>query len=248
MLKLVSFAESDIGRVRAVNQDSFFVDEKRALFIVADGMGGHAGGEIASQLCVQEIVKFLDMKLPANEVEKDDSETKEALALAINRASMLIYERALEDPSLKGMGTTATVLKVIGKRGYFAHVGDSRLYLHRAGFLYQLTNDHSLVSEQVRAGVLTEAEAELHQLRNVITRSVGYQEQEDVDTQSILLEVGDVYLLCSDGLYGKVTDQEIAKQLSNASDISVKQLITQANNRGGEDNITALVLRIDSLP
>lgn len=253
-MEFVAFAETDVGRIRSINQDSYLVDEAQALFIVADGMGGHAGGEIASKLCVKEISEYIknnideikNERVDASEDSTVDHQTEvgEMLSRAINSASTQIYERALEDPSLKGMGTTATLLKIIGNTGFFAHVGDSRLYLFRAGYIYQLTNDHSLVSEQVRAGIISEEEAELHQLRNVITRSVGYQEQEDVDTSHIAIEKGDVYLLCSDGLYGKVDDTEIAAKMAEASKHAVHDLVNLANERGGEDNITALMVKI----
>lgn len=248
-MKHVAVADTDIGKVRAVNQDAYLVDDHQDLFIVADGMGGHAGGEIASKLCVTEVSHFLqkeklDYDPSSPENENQVVRISEALSRAINSASTIIYERALENPSLKGMGTTATLFKIINNYAFYAHVGDSRLYLFRTGFLYQLTNDHSLVSEQVRAGIITEEEAELHQLRNVITRSVGYQEQEDVDTDFIKLEKGDLYLLCSDGLYGKVSDREIAGILKDKQENSVKDLIKLANDRGGDDNITGLIVKI----
>lgn len=252
---------SDVGRVRSANQDAFLVDEAHKLFIVADGMGGHAGGEIASSLCVQSIGQFLG-KFP--EIWLDHVSTKNAaradtngqgeqrvaniLAQAINHASTKIYERALEDPSLRGMGTTATVLKVVGGLAYIAHVGDSRCYLLRCGFIYQITNDHSLVSEQVRAGILTKEEAELHHLRNVITRSVGYQEEEDVDTTTLALEDGDLLLMCSDGLHGKVSDMEISTALTAQKSQAAAQLVAQANERGGDDNITVVIIEIQAKP
>ena len=142
------------------------------------------------------------------------------------------------------MGTTATVCKVVDQYGYIAHVGDSRLYLIRCGLIYQITNDHSLVSEQVRAGILTKEEAELHHLRNVITRSVGYQEEEDVDTTCVLLEDGDLIVMCSDGLHGPVTDMEISQTVKNTEINSVDSLIQMANDRGGDDNITVVIIKV----
>ncbi len=238
--------KTDVGQVRSANQDSFLVDESASLFVVADGMGGHAGGEIASQLAIQEIQAFLaahsDLIESPNLIHPD-GRISSILADAVNHASTKIYERALEEPSLKGMGTTATVLKIIGSHAYCAHVGDSRCYLIRAGFIYQLTSDHSLVGEQVRAGILTKEEAEGHHLRNVITRSVGYQEEEDVDTTTLALEPGDLFLLCSDGLHGKVTDQELSLISGEHEIKSVDRLIKLANERGGDDNISVVVVK-----
>lgn len=242
---------TDVGQVRSTNQDSFNVNEADDLFVVADGMGGHAGGEIASKLCVEEISKYLreqDAVFTAAERAHPDARISNALAHAVNHASTKIYERALEEPSLRGMGTTATALKIVDGFAYVAHVGDSRCYLLRCGFIYQITNDHSLVSEQVRAGILTKEEAELHHLRNVITRSVGYQEEEDVDITSLALEDGDLLLLCSDGLHGKVPDKELSLLVKDLEIKAVPKLIALANERGGDDNITVVIVKVKVSP
>ena len=237
-----------IGRVRSTNQDSILINAPQQLFIVADGMGGHAGGEIASSLCVQAIDAYVheqkEIFSSMPEQTHPDAHVANTLGNAINFASTKIYERALEEPSLRGMGTTATVVKIIQNYAYIAHVGDSRCYLLRRDFIYQVTNDHSLVSEQVRAGILTKEEAELHHLRNVITRSVGYQEEEDVDTTSLALEDDDRLLLCSDGLHGKVTDKEISALLRAQATLAVPSLIDLANTHGGEDNISVVVIAV----
>ena len=244
-MRLKASGLTHVGQVRPVNQDSYLVDADEQLYIVADGMGGHAGGEIASQLCVSEISSYMKK----NYVEPDgrksndpDPRVSTMMASAVNHASTKIYERALEDPSLRGMGTTATVCKVIGETAYVAHVGDSRLYLVREGFIYQMTYDHSLVSEQVRAGLISEEEAELHHLRNVITRSVGYQEEEDVDTCTLQLRNEDLVVMCSDGLHGPVNDREISTMVAKERTSAVEPLVDLANSRGGDDNITVVVL------
>lgn len=242
---------TDVGQVRSANQDSFLVANDDGLFIVADGMGGHAGGEIASQLAVQEIAFFVKKNaeiFAQKSAQHPDQRVANTLAHAINHASTKIYERALEEPSLRGMGTTATVCKVVDGHAYVAHVGDSRCYLLRCGFIYQVTNDHSLVSEQVRAGILTKEEAEMHHLRNVITRSVGYQEEEDVDTTSFLLEDGDMLLLCSDGLHGKVPDKELSNLTKDHETQAVSKLVALANERGGDDNITVVIIKVKVPP
>jgi protein phosphatase len=170
------------------------------------------------------------------------------VADAINGASTKIYERALEEPILKGMGTTATVLKIIDNYAYCGHVGDSRLYLVRCGYIYQITVDHSLVSDQLRAGLLTKEEAERHHLRNVITRSVGYQENEEVDTFVFPLENEDLLLLCSDGLHGRLNEQDLSNILSKDGINGLKTLIQLANDRGGDDNVTAIIVQAKSSP
>lgn len=243
--KIDARGATDVGRIRQSNQDAFLVDLNNNIFIVADGMGGHAGGEIASRLCVQEIANYLQRHegiLRTAGRQHPDSRLSSILVESINHASTKIYEKALEEPDLKGMGTTSTLLKISGNQAYCAHVGDSRLYLIRKGFIYQITFDHSLVNEQLRAGLITIEQARFHERRNVITRSVGYQETEDVDSFCFALEPGDLLLACSDGLHGKVGDEEISKYCSDLGCNSVANLIATANENGGDDNITALVV------
>jgi protein phosphatase len=251
-IRITAAGATHVGQVRSANQDSILSDPVQQLFIVADGMGGHAGGEIASSLCVQAIDQHVqeqkELFAPSPQRTHPDARVSNMLGNAINYASTKIYERALEEPSLRGMGTTATVVKIIDDYAYIAHVGDSRCYLLRREFIYQVTNDHSLVSEQVRAGILTKEEADLHHLRNVITRSVGYQEEEDVDTTSLALEDGDKLLLCSDGLHGKVTDKEISFHLKTHATAAVQSLIDLANAHGGDDNISVVIIAVSVGP
>lgn len=240
--------QTDIGRVRSTNQDAFLVDDELGLYIVADGMGGHAGGEIASRIAIEQVRDQITSQLLRYQSQEPQVHPQpmilNAIAASINFASAKIYEHSLEDPSLRGMGTTATAVKIIDNYAYWAHVGDSRLYLMRSGFIYQLTFDHSLVNEQVRAGILTREEAEVHHLKNVITRSVGYQEEEDVDTSCILLKSGDYLLLCSDGLHGKLSDAEISQISSKLGLAAVDAMVRLSNERGGEDNITAILIEV----
>ena len=237
---------TDKGMVRKTNQDSYCLDNDRGSFIVADGMGGHAGGELASQMSIQIISAQLREQL-SDPVGKDAQEISQILRMmdnSLNLASMKIYEKALEVPELQGMGTTVTLLQIVAGNACCAHVGDSRLYLMRSGFIYQMTSDHSLVWEQVDAGLITEEEARKHQLRNVITRSIGYQESEYVDTHSFSLNDQDYLLLCSDGLHGKVSDHEICRFVSEYEINAVDPLVALANERGGEDNITVLIIKV----
>ena len=239
--------KTDVGRVRSTNQDSFLVNNDLGLFIVADGMGGHAGGEIGSSICVDKIQERVqeEKNLMDGVSKHPDQGVMSCLSNSVNYASSKIYEHSLEDPTLRGMGTTATAVKIIDDYAYFAHVGDSRLYLIRQGFIYQITFDHSLVNEQVRAGILTPEEAEVHHLKNVITRSVGYQEEEDVDGSYFSLEGGDFLILCSDGLHGKISDAELSNAVREKGLDAIDGLVQLANDRGGEDNITALIVKID---
>lgn len=248
LFQITGNGNTHVGRVRSSNQDSYLCDNKRGLYIVADGMGGHAGGEVASSLAVQNIRSYLDTHLTPAVVGSDGSISAAATIVAesINHASMRIYERALEEPTLKGMGTTATVVRVMGRTIVCAHVGDSRLYLLRCGYIYQITTDHSLVSEQIRAGIITKEEAENHHLRNVITRSVGYQEQEDVDSYILELEDGDLLVMCSDGLHGRVPEEVITECCQKYGVSAVDHLIAEANQRGGDDNISVIICLVNS--
>jgi protein phosphatase len=244
-IEISGSGNTHVGRVRQTNQDSYLCDNKRLLYIVADGMGGHAGGEVASSLAVSNVRSFIDLHLTPEKLnDTGSSGALSVLGEAINHACVKIYERALEEPSLKGMGTTATVMRIHNRTLLCGHVGDSRLYLIRCGYLYQITTDHSLVSEQIRAGIISRQEAERHHLRNVITRSVGYQEQEDVDTYSLELNDGDLVVLCSDGLHGKVSEETIVNYCQKYGVLAVDHLIAEANNNGGDDNISVIICLI----
>lgn len=235
------------GLVRQSNQDAFYIDNDQGLFIVADGMGGHAGGEVASHMCINVLTKQMNEHLyNADQIVSDHSEIQKIMISGLNIASTKIYEKALEEPELNGMGTTATMLQIVEDLASVAHVGDSRLYLIRCSFIYQLTNDHSLVMEQVEAGLITEEEAHTHQLRNVITRSIGYQETEYIDTHRLRLEDQDFLLLCSDGLHGKVSDQELRNIVCKYDTDAVAALVDLANERGGEDNITVVIVKVET--
>ncbi len=250
-MNITARGDTDIGLARTSNQDAFLVDKKRRLFIVADGMGGHAGGEVASDLCVKRVAGWIDEHATATKLASVDENLRQAhicsiLTQAINHASTSIFERALEEPQLMGMGTTASVLIIYGKRAYIGHVGDSRIYLIRDRFIYQLTNDHSLVGEQLRAGVISGEEAKNTRMQNVITRSVGYQEMEDVDTSTIAIESDDIFVLSSDGMHGRISDEEISRTVNKNKLNAVKELVELANARGGKDNITLIVVTVRS--
>ena len=245
-MDVVAKGETDIGRTRSTNQDSLLIDDKRRLFIVADGMGGHAGGEIASQLCVEQVSERVAESPLLNEPPTGaDRHAKfcSLLVEAVNHASTKIFEKALEEPQLMGMGTTASALMIYDDHAYIGHVGDSRIYLIRDRFIYQLTNDHSLVGEQLRAGIINAEEAKNNQMQNIITRSVGYQEIEDVDTATLALEPEDLFVISSDGMHGRIADEEISRIANEKQLDAVKDLVELANERGGKDNITLIVVK-----
>ena len=233
---------TDIGLVRSTNQDSYLINQQIGLFMVADGMGGHAGGEIASKYCIDVVQQEILENIHRVNSEGTLQDIKEKMNQAVNRASGCIYDKALEEPHLRGMGTTATLLKVYRDTGVIGHVGDSRLYLIRNNFMYQLTSDHSLVSERVAAGKLTEEEAVDHHLQNVITRCVGFQVNEYVDVIDFQIHNKDLVIICSDGLHGKVSDKEISNITSKHRLDSVDKLVDLAKQRGGDDNITVVII------
>ena len=239
---------TDIGQVRATNQDTYLIDSEAHLYIVADGMGGHAGGEVASSMCVELVAGYIVDKIRRLDrgaiINKNiDWHVYEILSVAVNRASTKIYERALEEPKLSGMGTTVSLLLFMRGKAYVAHVGDSRVYLVRNRFIYQLTNDHSLSNElQKRGEAGAGGEASKPVASNIITRSVGYQEEEDVDTHTVDVESGDLYVLSSDGLHSMISDAEISLCVSKENLDAVTSLVDLANERDGKDNITVVVV------
>lgn len=242
---------SDVGKVRENNQDNFVVNIKHGLAIVADGVGGHAGGELASLMAVTKVNESVTSSY-ADLSARDGTQQQLALSQIINRASLAIFEKSLEAPRYRGMATTTTLMWVpqhpsqdgSSPHAIVAHVGDSRCYLLRGGFLYQITDDHSYVNEQIKLGRLKPSDPLVSQIKNVITRCVGNQEEEEVDTFVVEIFDGDKFLLCSDGLSNKVEDAELADYLivDEPLENTAKKLLNLANERGGEDNITVLTL------
>jgi PPM family protein phosphatase len=220
---------TDIGRVRERNEDSMLVDPP--LYVVADGMGGHRGGQVASQVALEAM-------------EGLATEGQGSLADHVRRANRAVWDRSVEDERLAGMGTTLTAARIDGGSALLAHVGDSRAYLLRDGSLRQLTTDHTLVARMVKSGEITEAEAEVHPHKNVLTRALGTDEEVEVDEDSIALVDGDRLLICSDGLTGMVTEDQIQAILENSDQPqqAADRLVKAANRAGGIDNITVVVL------
>src|SRR6266700_6055938 len=242
-----AYGLTDVGRQRQHNEDSYLVADDAKLFLVADGMGGHAAGEIASRIAVDSISEFIvhtkeDDGTWPHAYDEHYTRTTNRLMAALRMANTRVLEAMRKDAKLRGMGTTVVACLADDEMMSFAHVGDSRAYLIRNGELSRITNDHSWVFEQVQAGMLTEAEAEKQPLRNVITRALGGALSVNPDAAEIDSKPGDVYLLCSDGLTGMVPEDEILKLVTeNADDLekACRQLIDTANERGGLDNVTA---------
>jgi PPM family protein phosphatase len=239
-------ARTDVGRIRAGNEDSLYADasESRGLFIVADGMGGHAAGEVASEMAVAIVAEQLAVLDSASSPDAPDR-----VADALRRANDAIYRRTVLEADKQGMGTTASVL-VLSDAGYvIGQVGDSRIYLLRDGTLRQLTKDHSYVQEQVDAGFLTPEQARYHPYSNVITRCVGANDTVEPDVFAGPIRAGDVFLVASDGLTGMVDDKRLHQLLSSNAKPSrlVDALIAEANGRGGLDNITAVLVQVHAV-
>ena len=229
--------KTDIGQKRANNQDSILVNAELGLFAVADGMGGHSGGEVASSMAI----KTLEHAFTTHD---GTLETPNLLERAIIECNKTIYEQSQKNPQLRGMGTTLTAAYIEGDILHIGQVGDSRLYFYRDQNIYQLTEDHSQVYELLKAGLITENSMESFQ-KNIITRSVGYERDVRVDLFQRPINKGDRYLLCSDGLSGMVSDEQIAQILHNFDiDTSVRNLVTLANAQGGEDNVSVIAFEI----
>ena len=251
-MALTAYGLTDVGRKRKHNEDAYLLDAERGLFVVADGMGGHAAGEVASRLTVESIQEFI----AGTEDDHDNtwpfgynnrySVDGNRLSTAVERANEKVMRAVVNRPELKGMGTTVVAALFDEKRATLVHVGDSRAYLFRDSELRRLTDDHSWVQEQVNAGILSEEEARSHPLKNVVTRALGGGAHVAVDLIEIPVGDGDRFLLCSDGLTGMVSDEEITEALSSSRSLEqiVRGLIDLANERGGVDNITAITVEV----
>jgi protein phosphatase len=243
-----SFAKTDVGLRRTHNEDSFLINPELGLHVVCDGMGGHAGGETASRLAALTVERELmaarlrEEDPYASTADAEHSPLGPALRDSIEGACAAVFLKSKENAALNGMGTTCIALVVKDSLAVIGHVGDSRAYLIRDGKGYQLTEDHSLVNEQVRAGLLTPEEARKSKLRNVITRSVGFEEDVLVDLLGLETQPGDKFLLCSDGLSNCISTEEIRDALVRLPLREVPEmLIGLANQRGGDDNSTVVV-------
>ena len=235
---------TDVGIIRSGNEDSYLMVPDRGIFVVADGMGGHAAGEVASEMAV----RFVARELGSLKGLSDD-QVADRMRLAIRAANGAIFQRTLTEHDKRGMGTTVTALTLYDTRFLIGQVGDSRAYLLRDGRLSQVTKDHSYVQEQVDAGYLTPEQARSHPYSNVITRCVGANSEVMPDIYVGTVKPRDVFLLASDGLTGMLEDYQLGEVLSpdRMPQEEVDALIAEANRHGGLDNITAVIVRVDSV-
>jgi len=226
---------SDIGRIRSSNEDVGYASKELGLFVVADGMGGHNGGEVASQTALHELLQACSW---------DEIRTPEDLIEPLSRVNQAVWEKSQADPALRGMGTTLTMAKVVGDTVLVGHIGDSRAYvINPQGQLRQVTEDHSLVEELVRTGSLSKGEALTHPQRNYLTRALGTQPRVKIDVIGFRLNPGDICLLCTDGLTRELEPRDIGRTVIEAPDLqsAANTLVDLANARGGRDNVTVVL-------
>ena len=251
LVKRAAFGVTDIGKRRMTNEDALLIDESIGLYAVADGMGGHNAGEIASREALDALVGMVrrDASLLAEVAQNPTPENARRctrlLEAATQAATYMVYGIAQNDPNQQGMGTTLSALLLCGNLGFTAQVGDSRVYLVRDGRAQQLTEDHTLVAWQIKQGILTAADAAVSPHKN-ITRAVGSREYVQVDTHVFEISPGDGFLLCSDGLYTYVREEEISPIFGLGPRVAARRLIDLANDRGGGDNITAIVVQLEA--
>ncbi|RJO63222.1 MAG: Stp1/IreP family PP2C-type Ser/Thr phosphatase [Myxococcales bacterium] len=254
-MKALSAATSDVGRVRAHNEDSFLENASLGLYAVADGMGGHKAGEVASRMALDvfssELAHFrmLIETCAHGPTPSLRRQIMERMDQAMQKASAAVFSVGQSDPERKGMGTTLSALLLVGRSAFIAHVGDTRVYLLRDNQVHKLTEDHTLVAEQRKKGLLTAEEAARFPYKNVVTRGVGLFESVPVDTLHLEIAPADKFLLCSDGLHECLSEEEIPAMFDAASleDVT-RRLVELANLHGGRDNITALAVEVPDLP
>lgn len=250
-MRIRSFGRTDVGRHRRANEDAFFRDDDLRLYVVADGMGGHAAGEVASAEAVETVYGMVKRGLTTIGDRDEPLTQPKARAVirilegAIQAATYMVFAIAELDRDKSGMGTTISAALVVGGALVTGQVGDSRIYQVRNGSVVQMTEDHTLIAWQIKNGLISADEAKSSPHRNVITRAVGNREYVEVDTSIVTVEPGDRYLLCSDGLHGYLqTEEEIARIASEGGEAAVDHFIELANQRGGRDNITAVLVEV----
>ena len=247
--RLVGHGATDVGLRREANEDSYLMLAKNHLWVVADGMGGHAGGQVASAMTVEHVGRNIVRSTHELEVlqRQDQAEVVPELILekGIKSACEAVFQEAQNRPELSGMGSTVTVMWAYGDAAYFGQVGDSRAYLYRNSRLSQITEDHSLVQEQLAAGLITEEQAKFSMVRNIITRSIGFERDVEVDLFKVPLKIGDHFILCSDGLTGLVDNHEIQDIVTTTPRRKLPSILIElANARGGDDNTSVVVVSV----
>ena len=239
-----AYAKSDKGKVREMNQDYYYIStslDEIQIYILADGMGGYNGGEIASKLAVESTKSYI--KNNFKNIEKDKESIIQLLASSIEYANMVVYEKSKEDMELQGMGTTLEICLIYGNKVYIGHIGDSRIYRVRKQFIRKLTQDHSYVQKLVKEGTITKEQALHHPQKNMLTKALGCNAfvEPDVMVKGFLKD--DILIMCSDGLSNLVNQETIYEMTSKNIEKATKDLVNLANDRGGYDNITAIVIK-----
>lgn len=243
-MELIAAGITDTGIVRSNNEDNYIVDEKRGLLVVADGMGGHAAGEVASKMAVSVISDhLLGQQKFFGAYNQSYSPSTNNLNSALRLANLAVFEAAEGSPHLRGMGTTVSAVLICGNRLSIAHIGDSRVYLVRSGNIEQLTDDHSVINEQVNRNLITREEAANFVTKNYLTKALGISADMEADLSELTLLNDDILLLCTDGLSNMITDEGILEIILFAQEPAAicNLLISQANEKGGRDNITAII-------
>lgn len=238
------FAKSDIGKAREINQDYYYISQDTdvpRLYILADGMGGYKGGEIASKLATDSVKKYINSNFNENLVEKE--EILKLIGSAVEYANMVVYEKSKEIPELEGMGTTLEACLIYNNKAYIGHVGDSRIYRIRNGVIRKLTKDHSYVQQLVEDKKITREEAKTHPKKNMLTKALGCTPYVEPDLRARNFEKGDIFIMCSDGLTNMTDDNMICELIIQDITTAADKLIELANASGGYDNITVIIIK-----
>ncbi len=237
------FARTDVGKVREMNQDYYYISNEQddiQVFILADGMGGYNGGEIASELATNAAKGYIQSNF--NQIEHTKEEIMKLVKSAAEYANMVVYEKSKDDPELEGMGTTLELIVIYQNRAYIGHVGDSRIYRIRDKFMRKLTTDHSYVQELVKDGKITKEEAEQHPKKNMLMKALGCTSFVEPDVMVKGFQKNDILVICSDGLTNMVSDEEIYNTVKEDIYVAARDLIDKANENGGVDNVTVIIL------
>ncbi len=237
------FAKTDIGKARELNQDYYYISEETdepKMYILADGMGGYKGGEIASKLATESARKYIQNNFSS--ITKEKEEILKLVNSAVEYANMVVYEKSKEIPELEGMGTTIEICLIYNNKAYIGHVGDSRIYRIRKNIIRKLTKDHSYVQKLVEDKKITREEAKIHPKKNMLTKALGCTEYVEPDIRARNFEKGDIFIMCSDGLTNMVEEKRIYELVKADITTSADKLVEEANDAGGYDNITVIII------
>ena len=240
---IIAYAKSDIGKVREMNQDAYYISDSLStvkLYLLADGMGGYKGGEIASKLAIKCAKSYIENNF--KETPKDRESLIQLVASSMEYANMVVYEKSKEDKEFEGMGTTLEVCLIYNNKAYIGHIGDSRIYRIRKDVIRKLTKDHSYVQKLVEDKKITREEAKIHPKKNMLTRALGCTPYVEADLRARNFEKGDIFIICSDGLTNMVDEKRIYELVKEDITTATDRLINEANEAGGYDNITVIII------